>query len=93
MHFSGFEDEYPLAASKQKWLCAKKGFVAPNLYISQGETAPTGWYKSESCQQGGVAYKPSEHWSIMQYQQLGLSKRYRALWKAQIQLQQSLTLD
>ncbi|TMO79561.1 hypothetical protein CWC16_12105 [Pseudoalteromonas sp. S3776] len=93
MHFSGFEDEYTLPQSKQKWLCSKQGYVAPNLYISQGEPPPTGWHKSESCQQGGVAYKPSKDWSIMQYQQLGLSKRYRALWQKQIQQQETLTLD
>jgi len=34
----------------------------------------------KSCQKEGVAYKPSENWSIMQYQQLGLSAQYRAIW-------------
>lgn len=80
MHFNRFEDEYTLPISKQAWLCAQSGFVAPNLYITHGEPAPEGWHKSESCQQGGIAYKPSEKWSIMQYQQLGLSTQYRELW-------------
>ncbi|WP_240920926.1 hypothetical protein [Pseudoalteromonas sp. Z9A5] len=84
MHFSGFEDEYALPNTKQAWLCSKKGFVAPNLFISHGEPAPKGWYKSESCQQGGTAYKPSKTWSIMEYQQIGLSEQYRALWQAHI---------
>lgn len=80
MHFSGFEDEYVLPKSKQAWLCAQSGYVAPNLYISQNNDAPIGWHKAKSCQKGGVAYKPSENWSIMQYQQLGLSAQYRAIW-------------
>ncbi len=80
MHFNGFEDEYALPKTKQAWLCAKTGFVAPNLFISHGESPPTGWHKAKSCQVGGIAYKPSENWSIMQYQQLGLSAQYRQLW-------------
>lgn len=80
MHFSGFEDEYVLPLSKQAWLCKKSGLVAPNLFISHGEMPPRGWHKSQSCQYYGVAYKPSEKWSIMQYQQLGLSAQYRTLW-------------
>ncbi|MEM5508279.1 hypothetical protein WNY98_05325 [Pseudoalteromonas sp. AS71] len=80
MHFNGFEDEYALPKTKQAWLCAKTGFVAPNLFISHGEPPPTDWHKAKSCQQGGIAYKPSENWSIMQYQQLGLSAQYRQLW-------------
>ncbi|GAA58484.1 hypothetical protein P20652_0339 [Pseudoalteromonas sp. BSi20652] len=80
MHFNGFEDEYALPISKQSWLCLQHGFVAPNLFISHGENAPVGWHKANSCQQGGIAYKPSKGWSIMQYQQVGLSAQYRALW-------------
>ena len=80
MHFNGFEDEYALPKTKQAWLCAKTGFVAPNLFISHGEPPPTDWHKAKSCQQEGIAYKPSENWSIMQYQQLGLSAQYRQLW-------------
>lgn len=85
MHFNGFEDEYILPISKQMWLCKQSGYVAPNLFISQHNLPPDGWYKSESCQQGGQAYKPTSEWSIMQYQQMGLSKKYRALWKKQIE--------
>ncbi|WP_375144249.1 hypothetical protein [Pseudoalteromonas sp. HL-AS2] len=85
MHFNGFEDEYALPKTKQAWLCAQSGFVAPNLFLANSEaTPPVGWYKSQSCQQGAVAYKPSEAWSIMQYQQLALSAQYRALWQAHI---------
>jgi len=80
MHFNGFEDEYALPKAKQTWLCAKTGFVAPNLFISHDESPPKGWHKAKSCQTGGIAYKPSENWSIMQYQQLGLSAQYRELW-------------
>lgn len=80
MHFSGFEDEYVLSQSKQAWLCRLSGYVAPNLYISHNDDAPIGWHKAKSCQKGGVAYKPSKNWSIMQYQQLGLSAQYRELW-------------
>ena len=85
MHFSGFEDEYPLPRAKQAWLCQMSGLVAPNLFIVQkGELAPKGWYKSKSCQEGGTAYKPSKDWSILEYQQLGLSEQYRALWFSHI---------
>ncbi|MEL0654215.1 hypothetical protein V6257_04160 [Pseudoalteromonas issachenkonii] len=80
MHFNGFEDEYALPKAKQAWLCAKAGFVAPNLFISHDESPPKGWHKAKSCQTVGIAYKPSENWSIMQYQQLGLSAQYRELW-------------
>ncbi|MBB1400438.1 hypothetical protein [Pseudoalteromonas sp. SG45-1] len=80
MHFNGFEDEYALPKAKQAWLCAKTGFVAPNLFISHDESPPIGWHKAKGCQIGGVAYKPSENWSIMQYQQLGLSAQYRGIW-------------
>lgn len=84
MHFNGFEDEYELPPAKQAWLCQQRGFVAPNLFIAKDQPAPQGWYRSRSCQQGAVAYKPSEQWSIMQYQQLALSAQYRALWQAHI---------
>lgn len=86
MHFNGFEDEYALPQDKQAWLCKKNGFVAPNLFIAREEMPPDGWYKSQSCQQGGVAYKPSKNWSIMQYQQVGLSSQYRLLWLAHIKV-------
>jgi hypothetical protein len=85
MHFNGFEDEYILPKSKQAWLCKRRGLVAPNLYIAQkGEKSPNGWHKSKSCQIGGVAYKPSKDWSILEYQQITLSDQYRALWLAHI---------
>ena len=85
MHFNGFEDEYVLPKEKQAWLCQLEGLVAPNLFIAQSTNAPKGWHKSQSCQQGGVAYKPSARWSIMQYQQLGLSQQYRHLWQTHIE--------
>ena len=85
MHFNGFEDEYALPAKKQAWLCQLEGLVAPNLFIAHNTDAPKGWHKSKSCQQGGVAYKPSAQWSIMQYQQVGLSEQYRALWQTHIE--------
>ncbi|WP_213608620.1 hypothetical protein [Pseudoalteromonas sp.] len=85
MHFNGFEDEYALPAKKQAWLCQLEGLVAPNLFIAHHKEAPKGWHKSKSCQQGGVAYKPSSQWSIMQYQQVALSEQYRALWQTHIE--------
>ncbi|KAF7766868.1 hypothetical protein PUND_a2759 [Pseudoalteromonas undina] len=90
MHFNGFEDEYALPAKKQAWLCQLDGFVAPNLFIAKKSVAPKGWHKSQSCQQGGTAYKPSAQWSIMQYQQLGLSAQYRVLWQTHIALNADL---
>jgi hypothetical protein len=89
MHFNGFEDEYVLPTEKQAWLCQQNGFVAPNLFIANPQSPPPGWYKSDSCQQG-VAYKPSKHWSIMQYQQVPLSAQYRALWRSHIESHSSL---
>ena len=86
MHFNGFEDEYALPVKKQAWLCQLEGLVAPNLFIAKKSDAPKGWHKSQSCQQGGTAYKPSAKWSIMQYQQLGLSAQYRMLWQTHIAL-------
>jgi hypothetical protein len=86
MHFNGFEDEYVLPVKKQAWLCQLEGLVAPNLFIAKKSDAPKGWHKSQSCQQGGTAYKPSAKWSIMQYQQLGLSAQYRMLWQTHIAL-------
>ncbi|BED88609.1 hypothetical protein PspMM1_10770 [Pseudoalteromonas sp. MM1] len=86
MHFNGFEDEYALPLTKQAWLCTQRGLVAPNLYISDGKQKPQGWHKANSCQKGGIAYKPSENWSIMEYQQLGLSDQYRALWLNQLDI-------
>jgi hypothetical protein len=90
MHFNGFEDEYVLADEKQAWLCQQNGFVAPNLFIANSQKPPQGWYKSESCQHGAQAYKPSQEWSIMQYQQVPLSAQYRALWQAHINTHSSL---
>ena len=85
MHFNGFEDEYVLPKAKQAWLCKMRGLVAPNLYIAQkDEKSPKGWHRSKSCQSGGVAYKPSKDWSILEYQQIKLSDQYRALWLAHI---------
>lgn len=84
MHFSGFEDEYVLPATKQAWLCQQKGFVAPNLFIANGVAPPIGWQQSDSCQTAIKAYKPSENWSIMQYQQIPLSQQYQQLWLKQI---------
>ncbi|MBQ4831702.1 hypothetical protein J8L70_00425 [Pseudoalteromonas sp. MMG010] len=85
MHFSGFEDEYVLPDSKQKWLCFKSGYVAPNLFITNGVSPPQGWVKSESCRIGYEAYKPSVQLSIMQYQQIKLSEQYRQLWLKQLE--------
>lgn len=90
MHLNGFEDEYILPKEKQAWLCQQTGFVAPNLFIANAQKAPQDWYKSESCQQGAVAYKPSKQWSIMQYQQVALSAQYRALWQKHIETHASL---
>ena len=84
MHFNGFEDEYPLPAVKQQWLCDLEGKVAPNLFISHKQQAPKGWSASQACQQGGIAYKPTKALSIMQYQQIPLSAQYRRLWQQQI---------
>ena len=84
MHFNGFEDEYPLTRSKQQWLCQLTGRVAPNLFISQGKPPPKGWQLSKACEQGGKAYKPTKRFSIMQYQQIPLSVKYRQLWQQQV---------
>ena len=84
MHFNGFEDEYALPSAKQIWLCNQQGLVAPNLFIANGLTPPKGWTLSDSCQTGSKAYKPSENWSIMQYQQLSLSAQYQQIWLQQI---------
>ncbi|MGR3982308.1 hypothetical protein [Pseudoalteromonas sp. 1181_04] len=84
MHFNGFEDEYPLPAAKQAWLCNQKGLVAPNLFIANDLTPPAGWQLSDSCQTPIKAYKPSHNWSIMQYQQIPLSVHYQQLWLQQI---------
>ncbi|OHU95487.1 hypothetical protein [Pseudoalteromonas byunsanensis] len=81
MHFSGFEDEYAVASSKAQWLCRQSGQLAPNLIVTQGKP-PRNWHASETCQHGAYqAYKPSESWSIMQYQELPLSESYRTLWQ------------
>lgn len=83
MHFNGFEDEYPLPEQKQQWLCQQEGLVAPNLFIASNSLPPKGWQKSVACK-NQMAYKPSLHWSIMQYQKVGLSEQYRQLWLKQI---------
>ncbi|OHU89330.1 MULTISPECIES: hypothetical protein [Pseudoalteromonas] len=82
MHFSGFEDEYAIAPSKAQWLCKQSGQLAPNLIVTNGKP-PENWHVSETCQNGSAfqAYKPSERWSIMQYQELPLSDSYRTLWQ------------
>ncbi|NOU52471.1 hypothetical protein HG263_18265 [Pseudoalteromonas sp. JBTF-M23] len=81
MHFSGFEDEYAVAPEKARWLCKKEGRYAPNLIVA--ESPPDeGWYESKTCRNGALtAYKPSKDWSIMQYQELPLSHKYRQLWQ------------
>lgn len=84
MHFSGFEDEYPLPIAKQQWLCGLAGRVAPNLFISHGNPPPEGWHLSQACNQAGKAYKPAKNFSIMQYQQQPLSAEYRRLWQQQV---------
>ena len=83
MHFNGFEDEYPLPEQKQQWLCQQEGLVAPNLFIASNSLPPKGWQKSVACK-NQMAYKPSLHWSIMQYQKVRLSEQYRQLWLKQI---------
>ncbi|MBD1581453.1 hypothetical protein [Pseudoalteromonas sp. S16_S37] len=81
MHFSGFEDEYAVAPEKAQWLCQREGHYAPNLIVAQSPPVQ-GWYESKTCRDGALtAYKPSEHWSIMQYQELPLSHKYRQLWQ------------
>ena len=84
MHFSGFEDEYAVPKSKQAWLCQQKGYVAPNLFIANNLSPPVGWYPSETCEGTAKSYKPNKPWSIMRYQQLPLSQKYRELWASQI---------
>ncbi|WP_404339146.1 hypothetical protein [Pseudoalteromonas mariniglutinosa] len=83
MHFSGFEDEYALAESKQQWLCKQQGYVAPNLFIARQLPPPIGWHQSIACD-SGVAYQPAKNWSIMRYMQIDLSAQYRTLWQQQI---------
>lgn len=79
MHFSGFEDEYPVAAAKAKWLCAKSGFKAPNLYV--GEHAPYNWAPSRTCEHGKLtSFKPQKGYSLLEYQSIKLSDKYRELW-------------
>ncbi|MBE0367072.1 hypothetical protein [Pseudoalteromonas aurantia] len=82
MHFSGFEDEYPVPESKALWLCAAPGQHAPNLYVGEATSAPRGWQRSNTCNKGGLqAFKPSDEWSIMEYQSKPLSEQYRILWQ------------
>lgn len=92
MHFNGFEDEYALPIAKQAWLCNQTGYVAPNLFIANGVSPPQGWHLSQSCQGKIKAYKPSKNWSIMQYQQVALSTKYKALWLQQMASNDTETL-
>lgn len=85
MHFSGFEDEYPVPKNKQVWLCKQKGYVAPNLFVANNIKPPTGWQPSETCEGTVKSYKPDKKWSIMRYQELPLSAEYRELWLEQIE--------
>ncbi|WP_394193043.1 hypothetical protein [Pseudoalteromonas atlantica] len=85
MHFSGFEDEYPVPKNKQAWLCKQKGYVAPNLFVANNVKPPAGWQPSETCEGTVKSYKPDKKWSIMRYQQLSLSAKYRELWIEQIE--------
>ncbi|MCG7548843.1 hypothetical protein [Pseudoalteromonas sp. Of7M-16] len=79
MHFTYFEDEYPVSASKANWLCATEGLKAPNLYV--GENAPKGWYQSETCKFGKLpSHKPQRAVSKMEYHEIHLSNQYLGLW-------------
>ena len=79
MHFSGFEDEYPVAPAKAKWLCAKSGYKAPNLYV--GEHAPYNWARSRTCEHGKLtSFKPQKGYTLLEYQSIKLSDKYRQLW-------------
>ncbi|AXQ98667.1 hypothetical protein [Pseudoalteromonas piscicida] len=81
MHFSGFEDEYPIPAHKAKWLCATSGKKAPNLYV--GEQAPNNWAPSRTCELGKLSsYKPSSSHSLLEYQSIKLDENYRKRWLA-----------
>ncbi|MBQ4864333.1 hypothetical protein J8L98_21820 [Pseudoalteromonas sp. MMG013] len=88
MHFSGFEDEYPVPEAKALWLCATQGQHAPNLYVGASESAPQGWRKSNTCNRGRLqSYKPNNKWSIMEYQSRPLSEQYRMLWQQAIRME------
>ncbi|MGA4605810.1 hypothetical protein [Pseudoalteromonas maricaloris] len=79
MHFSGFEDEYPIPAQKAKWLCATSGQKAPNLYV--GDQAPSNWVPSRTCELGKLSsYKPSNSHSLLEYQSIKLDENYRKRW-------------
>ncbi|MCG9759054.1 hypothetical protein CWC29_003665 [Pseudoalteromonas sp. S4498] len=79
MHFSGFEDEYPIPAKKAKWLCATSGQKAPNLYV--GDQAPNNWAPSRTCELGKLpSYKPSNSHSLLEYQSIKLDENYRKRW-------------
>ncbi|MBQ4813097.1 hypothetical protein J8M20_17175 [Pseudoalteromonas luteoviolacea] len=79
MHFTHFEDEYPVPANKAKWLCASTGFKAPNLYV--GKRPPKNWYASKTCLHGKLpSYKPSKAQSKMEYHAIDLSNQYLGLW-------------
>lgn len=85
MHFSGFEDEYPVYNQKAKWLCNDEGLKAPNLFVGTQEQAPSGWVESSTCRHGRLnAYKPAPKWSKMQFQELPLSEQYRQLWRMKV---------
>jgi hypothetical protein len=88
MHFSGFEDEYPVPVKKAQWLCQKAGRYAPNLYIGNHIDAPKGWVKSNTCNNGALqSFKPSRQWSNMEYQSRPLTEQYRRLWQQAINAQ------
>ncbi|MEJ6474541.1 hypothetical protein [Pseudoalteromonas piscicida] len=79
MHFSGFEDEYPIPVNKAKWLCATSGKKAPNLYV--GEQAPNNWVLSRTCEHGKLpSYKPNKAHSLLEYQSIKLDENYRKRW-------------
>ncbi|KZN49236.1 hypothetical protein [Pseudoalteromonas luteoviolacea] len=79
MHFTHFEDEYPVPINKAKWLCASSGLKAPNLYV--GEHPPKNWYVSKTCLHGKLtSYKPSKVQSKMEYHAIDLSNQYLGLW-------------
>ncbi|MDW7549806.1 hypothetical protein HUZ36_11845 [Pseudoalteromonas sp. McH1-7] len=89
MHFSGFEDEYPVATEKAKWLCANSGHKAPNLYV--GEQAPNNWVPSRTCEHGKLpSYKPSKVHSLLEYQSIKLNETYRKKWLLVLNSQRSI---
>ncbi|KZN63687.1 hypothetical protein [Pseudoalteromonas luteoviolacea] len=79
MHFTHFEDEYPVPINKANWLCASAGLKAPNLYV--GKHPPQNWHASKTCLHGKLpSYKPSQVLSKMEYHAIDLSNQYLGLW-------------